>query len=51
MKYYEDVFEHCNKIPWTIIPADQKWYKDYLVARTVRDALEKLKLQYPGLKK
>ena len=51
MKYYEDVFEHCNKIPWTIVPADQKWYKDYLVAKTVRDALEKLKLQYPGLKK
>lgn len=51
MKYYEDVFEHCNKIPWTIVPADQKWYKDYVVAKTVRDALEKLKLQYPGLKK
>ena len=48
---YEDVFDHCSKIPWNIIPADQKWYKDYLVAKTVRDALEKLDLQYPGLKK
>ena len=51
MKMYEDVFEHCNKIPWQIVPADQKWYKDYLVAKMVRDALEKLDLQYPGLKK
>lgn len=51
MKLYEDVFEHCNKIPWYIVPADHKWYKDYLVAKTVRDALEKLDLQYPGLKK
>jgi PPK2 family polyphosphate:nucleotide phosphotransferase len=48
---YEEVFKHCNRIPWMIIPADQKWYKDYLVAKTVRDALEKLDLQYPGLKK
>jgi len=50
MKMYEDVFEHCNRIPWMIIPADQKWYKDYLVAKTVRDALEKLDLEYPRLK-
>jgi PPK2 family polyphosphate:nucleotide phosphotransferase len=50
MKMYEDVFKHCNRIPWMIIPADQKWYKDYLVAKTVRDTLEKLDLEYPGLK-
>jgi PPK2 family polyphosphate:nucleotide phosphotransferase len=51
MEMYEGVFDHCSKIPWNIIPADQKWYKDYLVAKTVRDALEKLDLQYPGMKK
>jgi len=51
IEMYEDVFDQCSKVPWNIIPADQKWYKDYLVAKTVRDALEKLDLQYPGLKK
>ena len=51
MEMYKDVFEHCNKIPWTIVPADQKWYKDYFVAKTVRDALNDLGLEYPGLKK
>jgi PPK2 family polyphosphate:nucleotide phosphotransferase len=51
MKMYEDVFDHCGKIPWNIIPADQKWYKDYLVAKTLGDALEKIDLRYPGLKK
>ncbi len=51
MRMYEDVFKYCNKQKWTIVPADQKWYKDYVVAKTVRDALKKLDLQYPGLKK
>jgi PPK2 family polyphosphate:nucleotide phosphotransferase len=51
MKMYEDCFRHCNEIPWTIIPADQNWYKEYLVATAVRDTLKGLNMQYPGLKK
>ena len=48
---YEDCFEHCNKIPWVIVPADQNWYKEFLVAKTLRDTLKDLHMQYPGLKK
>ncbi|MDU0370625.1 PPK2 family polyphosphate kinase [Hymenobacter endophyticus] len=46
---YEDVFAHCNPAacPWHIVPADQNWYKAYVVARTLRDALVKLDPQYP----
>ena len=51
MKMYEDCFEYCNDIPWTIVPADQNWYKEYLIASAVRDLLKELKMQYPGLKK
>ena len=51
MKAYEDCFKNCNKITWTIVPADQNWYKEYIVASTLCDALKKLKMQYPGLKK
>jgi len=51
MEMYEDCFEHCGEIPWTIIPADQNWYKEYLIATAVRDTLKGLKMQYPGLKK
>jgi polyphosphate kinase 2 (PPK2 family) len=51
MKYYEACFLHCNKIPWHIIPSDQNWYKEYLVAQTVYDKLKGLNMQYPGLKK
>jgi PPK2 family polyphosphate:nucleotide phosphotransferase len=27
MEKYEDCFYYCNEIPWTIVPADQNWYK------------------------
>jgi PPK2 family polyphosphate:nucleotide phosphotransferase len=46
---YEDIFEHCSPdIPWHIIPSDHKWYKEYLIAKAVTDALDKLDLRYPG---
>jgi polyphosphate kinase 2 (PPK2 family) len=51
MTCYEDVFHHCNDIPWQIVPADQNWYKSYTVARALRDTLKSLKMKYPGLKK
>jgi PPK2 family polyphosphate:nucleotide phosphotransferase len=51
LKAYEDCFKHCNKIKWTIVPSDQNWYKEYLVATTLCDALKKLNMQYPGIKK
>ena len=48
---YEDCFKHCNTIPWTIVPSDQNWYKEYIIADALRETLEELKMQYPGLKK
>jgi PPK2 family polyphosphate:nucleotide phosphotransferase len=51
MKMYEDCFEYCNKAPWTIVPADQNWYKEYTIAKTLRDKLKSLDMQYPGIKK
>jgi PPK2 family polyphosphate:nucleotide phosphotransferase len=49
MKMYEDVFENCDKVPWTIIPADQNWYKEYLISKSIVDALKKLDMKYPEL--
>lgn len=51
MKMYEDCFEYCNEIPWTIVPADQNWYKEYVIATRLRDVLKNLDMQFPGLKK
>jgi PPK2 family polyphosphate:nucleotide phosphotransferase len=48
-KAYEDALNLCNTpwAPWHIIPANHKWYRDYVVARTVVRALEKLDLKWP----
>jgi len=51
MQMYENCFENCSIIPWTIVPSDQNWYKEYIIALALRDALSGLKMQYPGLKK
>jgi len=51
MKAYEDCLEHCNDPKWTIVPADQNWYKEHLIASTTVEALTKLNMKYPTLKK
>jgi PPK2 family polyphosphate:nucleotide phosphotransferase len=48
---YADVFDHCQEAaPWHIVPADQNWYKEFLVAQALRDALVGMKLKYPAAK-
>jgi len=49
MRAYEDALNCCSTswAPWHIVPADRKWYRDYVIARTVVDALENLKLKWP----
>lgn len=49
MGYYEECFNTCDKIPWHIIPSDQNWYKEYLIATTVYETLKELKMQYPQI--
>jgi len=46
---YEDALTRCNTehAPWHIVPADRKWHRDLIVARTLRAALEKLDPQFP----
>lgn len=51
MQMYEDCFINCNVIPWTIVPADQNWYKEYIIATALHKLLKGLHMQYPGLKK
>ncbi len=49
---YERVLEHCTAAAdWHIIPADQNWYKEYLIAKKVVETLEALNMKYPELKK
>jgi polyphosphate kinase 2 (PPK2 family) len=52
MKAYEDAFDNCSHCAdWNIVPADQNWYKEYIIAKKVVETLESLKMKFPGLKK
>ena len=51
MKAYESAFENCSRYAdWNIIPSDQNWYKEYLVAKKVVETLESFKMKFPGMK-
>jgi PPK2 family polyphosphate:nucleotide phosphotransferase len=49
MAAYEDMIRGtaAPHAPWIVVPADKKWFARLLVAATVVDALEGLKLAYP----
>jgi PPK2 family polyphosphate:nucleotide phosphotransferase len=49
MRVYEDIFE-MSEIKWEVIPSDDKWFRDYLIALTLVERLEQLKMKYPKLK-
>jgi PPK2 family polyphosphate:nucleotide phosphotransferase len=46
---YEQIFRRTSaaRAPWYIVPADRKWFRNYLVARLVVRALDDLDLRYP----
>lgn len=50
-KAYEAAINGCNNVPWTVVPSDQNWYKEYIVTAALHTLLTSLKLRYPGLKK
>jgi PPK2 family polyphosphate:nucleotide phosphotransferase len=51
MPMYEECFKQCNRPPWIIVPADQNWYKEFIITRTLLEKLKSLNLQYPTLEK
>ena len=51
MEMYEDCFKNCNVSPWIIVPSDQNWYKEFVIASTLKKTMKDLKMSYPDLKK
>ena len=46
---YEDAINLCNQAAaWQVIPSDQNWYKEYLVASRIVEELTKLKMKFPN---
>ena len=49
-KAYEHVFENCSEsLPWLIVPADKKWYKNYFILNFIVKELEKYDIHYPHI--
>ncbi|MEM9917593.1 MAG: PPK2 family polyphosphate kinase [Bacteroidota bacterium] len=48
MQCYEDVL-NWSSVPWTVVPVDERWYRDYVVSKKIVESLEKLKLDWPPL--
>jgi len=48
-KAYEDAVNRCSTdyAPWHIVPANRKWYRDYVIAQITVKALEKLNMKWP----
>ncbi len=49
IKTYEQIFEKCDKVKRHIVPADQKRYKNYCIAKIILDAFDSMKLERPDL--
>jgi PPK2 family polyphosphate:nucleotide phosphotransferase len=50
MECYEDAIKK-SKIPWHIIPSDNRWYRNYCVAKIFYDTLVKLEIPDPVIVK
>ncbi len=51
---YMEAYEYAinnSKIPWHICPVDNRWYRDYVMAKVMVEELEKLNMQLPGMPK
>lgn len=49
MRCYEEVLNHSTT-PWHIIPMDERWYGQYLIAQKVVETLKGLDMEFPELK-
>lgn len=49
-KAFEDAVSNCSTsyAPWYVVPANKKWYRNLVVARTIADTLEAMNPQYPN---
>jgi PPK2 family polyphosphate:nucleotide phosphotransferase len=46
---FQDAINQCStpESPWFVVPANRKWYRDLVVAKTIADTLEAMNPQWP----
>ena len=49
-KAFEDAISNCStaNAPWYVVPANKKWYRNLVIARTIADTLEAMNPQFPN---
>lgn len=49
MEAYQDALRKCSTehAPWYVVPADHKWFRNWVVSDTIIRTLESLDLQFP----
>jgi PPK2 family polyphosphate:nucleotide phosphotransferase len=49
LEAYEDAVNKCSTkyAPWYVVPANKKWYRDLVIARTIADTLEAMNPRFP----
>jgi PPK2 family polyphosphate:nucleotide phosphotransferase len=47
---FDEALTRCSSphAPWYVVPANQKWYRNLVVARTIADTLQAMDPQYPA---
>ncbi|MDP4004313.1 polyphosphate kinase 2 family protein [Methylobacterium sp. NEAU K] len=46
---FADALSHCSTphAPWLVVPANHKWFRNYVIAKTVADTLEAMDPRFP----
>jgi PPK2 family polyphosphate:nucleotide phosphotransferase len=49
MQAYDDILNKTSTdvAPWYIVPANHKWYRDFVISQVLVDALEGLNMKFP----
>ena len=49
MEAYEDAIRRCSQkyAPWYVVPADRKWYRNWVLSDVLVRTLEELDMKYP----
>ena len=47
MAAYAEAIERCGEVPWHVVPADRKWYRNWAMTRLLLEQLEALDLRWP----
>ncbi len=45
---YEIAMERCSSVPWLLVPAGRKWYRNWAVGTVLAEALESIGTQWPA---